>query len=159
MGLRGPIAKETTRGHHAPGRQPPASALAVVESAAVAADAIPTPPDGLSPAGLALWDRWWPSRVAAHWARDSDLHVVVLLALATDEAARLTRAIRKAGRLTRGSTGQVRLSPLYAALDHETKTIERCEDRLGITPMGRLRLGLLGVKGALTAAQLNAMVD
>lgn len=157
MGSRGPIGKPPGEAHRRQASRP--KALTVLERAAVAPEPIPPPPDGLSPATEALWDRVWRSEVAVHWDRESDLHVVERWAAAVEEADRLRRAIRRAGRLTMGSVGQLRPSPLYRLLELELKTIEHAEDRLGMSPMGRLRLGLLGVKGALTAEQLNRMVD
>ena len=154
MGLRGPIAKPDAerRGHRR-------SKLIVVDGELRAAEPPPYPGGLRTRAGREHWDRLWTSRVARHWDSASDLDTVVDLALAEEEARRIRAAISRAGRLSTGSTHQAVLNPLYGALDRAEKMIGWCRDRLGLHPMGRLRLGLLGVTGAKTAAELNRMVE
>lgn len=153
MGSRGPLPKPQAerQGHRALIALPEPDPSTVVE--------IPAAPTGITGPDLATWERLWSSKVAAHWDRESDLHVVERLIRSLAEVRKLERAISRGGRLTSGSMQQARINPLYTALAREDKIVQGCEDRLGITPQGRLRLGLLGVKGALTAAQLNAMVE
>jgi P27 family predicted phage terminase small subunit len=106
---------------------------------------------------LREWDRLWVSDVAQFW-KPSDASTVERLVEAKDERLRLRRACRKQ-RTVAGSMGQPTLNPLNSALKDAIREIEWCEDRLGLNPASRQRLGLQKLAGAKTAAELNALVD
>lgn len=162
MGLRGPIGKRNGR-MHLEVLEPPNSGAAERPGRP---GSIPEAPrrwttgqkeDRLLPTSLKEWDRLWSSDVARYW-KPSDIVTVERLVEALDERRRTRRACR-AQRLVPGSMGQPTLNPLYAAVDKATREIQWCEDRLGLNPASRQRLGLQKLAGAKTAAELNALVD
>lgn len=72
----------------------------------------PTPPTKLGPAGRGLWNRI--TRVL-----ELDPAEVTLLTLAcrqADDVARLEKALAEGAAMVAGSTGQTRLSPLFAEI-------------------------------------------
>jgi hypothetical protein len=75
-----------------------------------------------------------------------------------DEWERSMRAYRRR-RLVTGSTGQPKLNDLGKfCLELESK-IERLEDKLGITPMARMRLGIAFGEARKTLEEINREVD
>lgn len=101
------------------------------------------------------WAELWSSELAAIWNRDSDLIAMRRLFELYD---RLDRYEREAGResLVAGSKGQLRLNPLVAEADTLRNQILALEDRFGMTPMARLKLGIDLGKAQQSLQQTNA---
>jgi P27 family predicted phage terminase small subunit len=160
MGLRGPIKQRSGR-MHLEVVAPPSTGLSVKTKgwppAAPARWTKGQNEDRLMPTSLREWDRLWSSDIAKFW-KPSDAATVERLVEAEDERRRLRRACR-AKRTVAGSKGQATLNPLNGALKDAIREIQWCEDRLGLNPASRQRLGLQKLAGAKTAAELNALVD
>lgn len=58
-----------------------------------------------------------------------------------------------------GSTGQPRLNPLASYAAEREKAILAYEERYGLNPQARLKLGISTAQARMTAAQLNATLE
>lgn len=142
----------------------PHPALAVVEATVVAPAAGPPPMplafDGkaLLPAAQQRWNEFWTSPLAD--AVDMRAHGERLTRWiqAVNERLIVTPLIPEA-RLVRGSTGQLRLTPLVPYVELLTAEIERAEQHFGMTPLAAFRLGIEAGDAALTADALNRRLD
>jgi len=122
----------THQGHrsHAP--------VAMLPSAAKAGP--PEPPAGLLAATRAAWAGFWASPLAA-LVIEADHPALERLFELYDERARAWREYRE-HRVVEGSQGQPVANPLFRvamALDVEVRALE---DRYGLTPAARLKLGI-----------------
>jgi len=110
---------------------------------AVVGGAVETPP----PLGKWLvvtkdhWEAFWRSSLAQIVERDSDLPALTRLFSHYDELERAERAFRRK-RFVSGSKGQPRLNPLAAHIAQLEPMIRALEDRFGLTPLSRLKLGI-----------------
>ena len=104
------------------------------------------------------WAIYWRSEVSAV-AGEVDLPVVERLHRRYDERERAFREVKKDGRLSHGSQGQLVLHPLLKYIDQCELEIRQLEDRLGLSPQARLRMGatLAGAKRSLE--QVNQSMD
>jgi hypothetical protein len=75
-----------------------------------------------------------------------------------DERERAYRAYRRE-RLVTGSTGQLLLNPLRRAMSNFDSEIRQLEDRFGLNPLARARLGIQIGEAARTLADLNRMLE
>ena len=108
---------------------------------APAPTATPDPPAGLLKKTRDQWVAFWSSDVAGVVASATDMPALERLFTLYDERERYSRAVKKSPLVT-GSKGQMVLNPLsrqVGALDPE---IRQLEDRFGLTPMARLKLGI-----------------
>lgn len=87
------------------------------------------------------WKQVWTSPVASSWEAESDRPVVERLAKLHDDRERAVRSYRKQP-LVEGSMGQPVLNPLRSVVAECDKEIRQLEDRLGLSPMARLKLGV-----------------
>lgn len=87
------------------------------------------------------WREIWASDVAQIWDRNGDMGRLVRYILNFDQWLKLTEAI--AGReVVRGSRGQVRANPLFNVRIGLELELKAAEEKLGLTPMDRMRLGI-----------------
>jgi hypothetical protein len=117
----------------------------------------PAAPRGLLTSSKRDWTAFWASDVATI-VQDSDLPALERLWLLRDERKRFARVFRDSP-FVAGSKGQQRLNPAaswIATLDPEIRALE---DRFGLSPLGRSRLGLTFSQAALTLADLHADPD
>lgn len=117
------------------------------------APSVPDPPPGLLKATRARWEAFWTSPQAAA-ALPSDLGGLERWIISLDEWTRAMRAFRRE-RIVEGSTKQPALNPLAAYITSREAAIRDAEERYGMTPMARLRLGIAVGQAKLTAAELN----
>lgn len=110
----------------------------------------PEPPAGISKESVGEWDQYWASEVAFA-VREADLPALRRLWLLRDEWGRCFRAFQRR-RFVEGSTGQPVISPAANELHRIEADVRALEDRFGVTPASRLRLGLTG-------AQLTASLE
>ena len=146
------------QGHRAP------TTLVVVE-ATPAAIGVAVPPlplafDGrpLLPAAGQRWVDFWASPVADAVDMRADGERLTRWVQAVNERMVVTPLVAEA-RLVRGSTGQLRLSPLLSYVSELTAEVERAEQHFGMTPLARFRLGIEAGEAALTADALNRRLD
>ncbi len=157
MGERGmlpgdPRAKEAgAKAGKAIAPAPPANPLAMGE--------IPPAPKGISRRTRTLWVALWQSSLASALDWQVDRFALIRWARLIDRWYQIERQLEKADTVVTGSQGQDVLNPLSSELHRLDGMVAKVEKELGLTPMSRARLGLTQLEGALTAAQLNAMIS
>lgn len=153
MGARGPIGKPdgARQGHRKGG-------LAVVPARVSADVQVPAAPREWLKGTKDRWAAYWRSDVALV-AGEVDLMAAERLFTYTDEWTRAVRALRQAGRVTTGSVGQVRLSPMVDYIKTLEQAIGRLSSELGLTPLARARLGIAVGQARLTAVEVNRMAQ
>ena len=106
------------------------------------------------------WAIYWQHEVSAV-ACQVDLPMVERLFRRYDECERAYRAIRKKdiGRLAVGSQGQQILHPLLKYIDQCEQEARQLEDRLGLSPNARLRMGATLAGAKRTLEQVNTSLD
>ena len=114
----------------------------------------PPAPKGMLAATARSWTAFWRSEAAA-LVLAADLPALERLFELRDERTRCMRAARKA-RVVAGSTGQPSLNPLYRHVSTLDGEIRQLEDRFGLAPLSRLRLGVTFGEAARSLADLNA---
>lgn len=100
------------------------------------------------------WSTFWGSQLAGLVQRDTDLPALERLWSLYDERERAYRSAQK-GRLVEGSQGQPVINPLVTYMTTLDKEIRALEDRFGLTPMARLKLGVKFGEAARSLADLN----
>lgn len=115
---------------------------------------VPTPPKGWLVSSEEAWRSFWTSGLAQVIQVDTDMPVVERLFSLRDERERMARVVRKS-RVVLGSQGQPRANPLYAQITSFDAEIRQLEDRLGLSPIARLRLGVTFGDAARSLADLN----
>lgn len=85
--------------------------------------------------------------------------VITRLFTRYDERERAYRAVRKQGRVTTGSQGQVVAHPLLKYIDACDAEIRQLEDRLGLSPRGMAQLGANFAAAQKTLDDLNKSLD
>jgi P27 family predicted phage terminase small subunit len=103
------------------------------------------------------WQALWADPLAAAY-RPTDVEALCRLFSLRDDRERFRRAVRKAPLVT-GSTGQTVLNPLARQMSTLDAEIRQLEDRFGLTPAARLRLGITLADAARTRAELEKEVD
>ena len=137
--------------------------LAVIQGGASTAEMAPVlggrnprPPDGLRPETAARWELYWNSDVSKLVDRDVDLTALERLFALYDQRARDLETIEAEGAVVVGSQGQPVRHPLARAVLEYGSEIGRLEDRFGVSPRGRLQLGLTVGAGPSTPEGLSA---
>lgn len=119
--------------------------------------AAPPAPSGFLPAIRDDWDAYWLS-APAHLVDPADIPALRRLFNLYDERERSYRAFRKE-RLTGGSTGQLVVNPLGKQLLAYDAVIAQLEDRFGLTPMARMRLGVQLGEAVRSLEDLNRPME
>jgi Phage terminase, small subunit len=122
---------------------------------------VPEPSEHWSNETVAEWNGYWGSDVA-RLATDETVPVVRRLHDLRDERRLLFEGIRKSGaRLTLGHKGQPRANPLYRVVLEIDAEIRMLEDRLGLSPLSKLQLGVVlgDAGGALDALNADFEAD
>ena len=128
--------------------------LAVAKGSIIAAPAGMT---GWRPEIATAWSELWSSPVAAYF-KPTDVPSLRRLFMLR---SRLVEALELADAdpVVRGSTGQPILSPWFAEVHRLEAEIERLEDRFGLTPQARLRLGIQIEEGLSLAARNRELME
>ena len=116
---------------------------------------VPQAPRGLLVQTVREWDAFWTSPLALTVTPATDLPAITRLFALRDERERMARVVRLE-RVVVGSRGQPRANPLYAQIASFDAEIRQLEDRLGLTPLARLKLGVTFGDAARSLADLNA---
>lgn len=96
---------------------------------------------GWHPQSRVRWGEIWASDVAQIWDRQGDMGRLVRYIVNFDGWLKLTEAI--SGReVVRGSRGQARANPLFNVRTGLELELKAAEEKLGLTPMDRMRLGI-----------------
>jgi P27 family predicted phage terminase small subunit len=119
---------------------------------------VPAPPKHWLATTRTLWEDYWISDVARLVESGSDSTALTRLFTLYDERERAYRAFRKE-RLVEGSTGQRVINPLWKAAAIMDAEIRALEDRFGVTPSARLKLGIQFGEMAKNLEDLNAQLN
>lgn len=109
-------------------------------------ESAPDPPDGLLKATRDKWIAYWDSEIS-NVVRAAHMPALERMFLLMDELERTIRAVRRRGRMAKGSQGQQVQSPLLKYMDSCSKEIRALEDRFGLTPSAMQKMGGLGDLG------------
>lgn len=120
--------------------------------------AVPDPPDRLLKVTSEAWQEFWKSELAGLVNQGSDLLALRRLFTLYDLRERAYRNFRR-HMITVGSTGQDVLNPLHKVMTGADSEIRSLEDRFGLTPMSRLRLGVQLGEAKKSLDRLNAELD
>jgi P27 family predicted phage terminase small subunit len=115
---------------------------------------IPEAPEGLSEKNVKFWRDYWSSELARAADPQTDLQAITRLFTLYDERDKLDVAYRKAP-LMKGSMGQPVVNPVRAVISACDADIIKLEDRFGLSPISRLRLGITIGEAAQSMAALN----
>lgn len=121
---------------------------------------IPRPPDDLHPELVQQWRDYWSSDVA-NAADDVDLPLITRLFIYRDEWHRLSLAygmLPMEDRLVAGSrhAEALRIHPWADRMTKLEDMIQKIEDKLGLSPLSRARLGIELGQAKLTWQQVQA---
>lgn len=117
----------------------------------------PSSPVGLLKATREDWTEFWRSPLGS-LVVSADFPAVRRLFTLYDERSRAYSGYRRE-RLVLGGNKQQALNPLLAAMGMLDKEIRALEDRFGLTPMARLRLGVALGEAAKSLDELNRSLD
>ncbi len=118
---------------------------------------IPRPPDGLLLSSRKAWRVYWQSDVA-RVADPVDLPRIERWIRTLDQYDRVSAILRQT-LLVHGSTQQPVLNPLASYVAMLAAELRAAEYELGLTPLARLRLGIILGQARLTAEELNRALD
>jgi P27 family predicted phage terminase small subunit len=118
----------------------------------------PAAPENILKATRDLWNEFWGSRLSAIVNPGTDLPALRRLFTLYDERERTYRAVKRE-RLVKGSQGQPVLNPLYRNLGTLDSEIRQLEDRFGLSPISRLRLGITFGEAQRSLEEMNRALD
>lgn len=149
--MPGPLPKPPDRRHRA-------ARPAIVIGPRTRAVKIPPAPGGLLRATLESWESFWSSALARLVDPETDLPAIRRLFTLQDERERALRSYTKR-RLVEGSMGQPVINPAFRQVPRWDAEIRALEDRFGLTPASRFRLGIALGDAARSLEDLNAGLD
>jgi P27 family predicted phage terminase small subunit len=117
----------------------------------------PSAPTGLLKPTREAWAALWQTPLAA-LLTPADRPALERLFTLYDERVRAYRGLRSIGRLVEGEKG-VTLNPLASYMKACDAEVRHLEDRFGLTPMARLRLGVQLGEAAKSLEDLNQSLD
>jgi len=117
----------------------------------------PVAPAGLLKATREDWVAFWRSPLGT-LVVEADYPALRRLFTLYDERARAYQGYRRQ-RLAPGSMGQPGLNPLFSAMKSFDAEIRALEDRFGLSPIARLRLGVALGEAAKSLDELNRSLD
>ncbi len=104
----------------------------------------PDPPSSLGAVGRTCWTNVWTLGAGVYQPTDS--YVVERYASLHERRHHLLVLVEAEGWLTTGSTGQVVVHPAAKMVSDIEGRLSTLEDRLGLNPEARLRLGITAVE-------------
>jgi P27 family predicted phage terminase small subunit len=119
-----------------------------------AVDRVPVASEGWRAGTVERWDFFWQSKLAAN-VEPSDEGALRRLFKLYDELDRMWDAIEETGRVVEGSQGQPRPNPLFKQVETFQAEARQLEDRFGLSPMSRLKLGVTFADAHLSLSALN----
>ncbi len=115
---------------------------------------VPEASDGWRVDTVRRWTFFWESKLAAN-VEPSDEGALRRLFRLYDEIDRMWDAIEETGRVVEGSQGQPRPNPLFKQVETFQAEARQLEDRFGLSPMSRLKLGVTFADAHMSLAALN----
>lgn len=113
--------------------------------------AIPAPPDDLGPVGVEVWNAVWSAGGSAY-VEATDRWPIHRYAQFQERRVALLKIVEDEGWTAEGSKGQIIQHPAARVLNDVEGKLVPLEDRLGLSPEARLRLGI-------TAAHARSALD
>ena len=107
---------------------------------------MPDPPSSLGPVGVTCWTDVWTVGSGVYQA--SDFNVIERYCSLHERRRHLLGLVEADGWLTTGSTGQVVTHPAARMVGEIEGRLVSLEDRLGLNPEARVRLGIAAVEHA-----------
>jgi len=126
-------------------RQGNANSTPTIDTANAVAVAVPDPPGALGEVGSEVWVRVWTAGAKAYQPATDSLIIERYCSL-QERRSTLLGVITVEGWLATGSTGQVVVHPAAKLLSEVEGRLGPIEDRLGLNPEARLRLGIAAVE-------------
>lgn len=123
-----------------------------------AVEVTPLPVSGWLSATKAEWAALWDDAIAGAYALATDLPALRRLFGLRDQRARYAAAVAKEP-LVEGSQGQPVAHPLAKQIPVLDTEIRQLEDRFGLNPQARLRLGIKFSESQQRIADLTADLD
>ena len=105
----------------------------------------PPPPPTLSQAGQELWKEVWEGGGDAYWPH-TDRHIIQRYCELTDRRRGFLYTLNTEGWTTTGSQGQEVAHPVAKFINDVEAKLLQLEDRLGLNPGDRLRLGITALE-------------
>ena len=105
---------------------------------------VPDPPSELGPVGVECWTNVWTLGSGVY--QPTDAYVIGRYAAMVQRRHHLLVLVEAEGWLTTGSTGQVVVHPAAKMVSDLEGRLATLEDRLGLNPEARLRLGITAVE-------------
>ncbi len=112
------------------------------------------PPEIMSPSGAAVWDVLLPDLISTGVFRSSDRLLLLELCEALGEAQEFRRQLR-----TEPDKGSPEAKRLRTGYLQQMKLVMQISAEFGISPVARLRLGLMRVQGATLLGALGGDDD
>lgn len=137
MGARGPAPKDPKRRQ----RRNAQPAAVVVHMDEVRLAKMPELGAGMLASTAQAWQDFWSSGIPGQTVLATDLPALRRLFTLYDERERAYRGYAKE-RLVLGSQGQQVINPLAKVMATADAEIRALEDRFGLSPMARMRLGI-----------------
>lgn len=103
------------------------------------------------------WGAFWSSPLARQ-VEPSDYGSLRRLFYLYDELDRMREAIEVTGRVVEGSQGQPRPNPLYGQVEKFSSEARQLEDRFGLSPLARLRMGVVFADAHSSLDALNERI-
>ena len=104
---------------------------------------MPDPPSSLGPIGASCWTDIWTLGAGVY--HPTDVNVIERYCSLHERRHRLLVIVESDGWLAQGSTGQVVVHPAAKMVSDIEGRLATLEDRLGLNPEARLRLGITGL--------------
>ena len=114
----------------------------------------PAPESSWRDSTVERWSFFWESKLASN-VEPSDEGALRRLFRLYDELERLWDAIEETGRVVEGSQKQPRPNPLFKQIETFQAEARQLEDRFGLSPMSRLKLGVTFADAHMSLASLN----
>lgn len=143
-----PVEQQRARG--VTPKKRPAVQLVAVEQLPPA----PVAPSTLGPTAAAEWERLW--HLCAAWLQPTDSALVARYCDMLEERQQIRDTLAADGLQQPGSNGQPRPHALLARLGVLERSLVQHEDRLGLSPAERTRLGVAQVKASTVLDELQA---
>lgn len=119
---------------------------------------VPAPPADILGTTRKSWNELWNSKLAGSFV-DTDLPTLRRLYSLIDERERAYRAVKDKGRMVEGSQKQLVINPLLKQMSVYDTEIRQLEDRFGLSPASRLRLGITFNNYQQSLKEMNASLD